>query len=101
MLGKGEQVADKPAAPEVLRAVHAKTEDVRVSADPQNGPTETLVKRKFRNYRVEPVGKNADKLPTKIVENCVDESDAKQVYYVAIGRGESTGKYPVKVTPAA
>jgi hypothetical protein len=89
-------VEQSPAAPAVLAAVHTQTHDVKVVTG-DDGPVEKLVARKYKSFRVIPVGKSS--LGEKIVHNCVDESEAKQVYYAAHGDKGTPSKYPVKVVP--
>jgi hypothetical protein len=91
-----EQSPVTPAAPVVLAAVHTQSHDVKVVTG-DDGPVEKLVARKYKSFRVIPIGKSS--LGEKIVHNCVDESEAKQVYYAAHGDKGTPSKYPVKVVP--
>jgi hypothetical protein len=54
-----------------------------------------------KSFLVSPFGASSARvnLQPRIVDNCTDESDAKQVYFHANGLGEDASRYAVTVAP--
>lgn len=88
-----------PVAGKVLKAKHTRDFD-EIAETNDEGQFTKKVARKYKKYRVTPVGASSLQVfgaNGVVVENCLDASEAKQVAYHAAGVGHAPAKYPTKV----
>jgi len=88
-----------PVAGKVLKAKHTREFD-EIAETNDEGQRVKKIARKYKKYRVVPVGPNSLQIfgaNGVVVEGCLDEGEARQVAYQSAGVGHAPAKYPTKV----